>query len=343
MGDTFIVNELLAFVFFKYNSDNRTDIQSALCAFYGDEDVSGAKTLLHQHYEDIIGPKQGRQNRGAKSLKEKEIDDILDGVKKIDENGSQRPVKFVALNLVNLPSLVLPQPASSPPAEDVRPRVSILEMQVAELLKEKMTTRDHSSQSTDGASSSALGPRKQPTAPLPQQPNKSWSGVIQAPAHGLQQQGMPSLPIVSYDASGAVMPLRPQGGGTRKLDKDSFITKESKKRKKRTITYGSRDGQAFKAAPRRHHFVVSNAPHGTSIDVVKSYIVDSNVDVLDIKRLSEEAWNTQSFWVTILLTDEPTVKADTFWPKDIGYRRYFIRKRAPGHFNQTNSNGSTTR
>ena len=70
--------QLLAFVFFKYNADNRKDLETIICNFYGEEDVSEAKTLIHQYYKTVIGPRPGRQNRGTKTLKEKEVSDILD-------------------------------------------------------------------------------------------------------------------------------------------------------------------------------------------------------------------------------------------------------------------------
>ena len=55
MADSFIVNELLAFTFHKYNSDTHAAIQNTLLTFYCDDDISVAKTMLHHHYEDVIG------------------------------------------------------------------------------------------------------------------------------------------------------------------------------------------------------------------------------------------------------------------------------------------------
>ena len=105
--DIFIVNELLTYVFDIYNANHLHGLKKIISDFYGDEDVSEAKTLFHAHYEDVVGPKPARQKRAAdtKTLKEKEVSDILEAMKKLDERGSIRSVKFVAINLTNLPSM----------------------------------------------------------------------------------------------------------------------------------------------------------------------------------------------------------------------------------------------
>ena len=65
MADSFIVNELLAFTFHKYNSDTHAAIQNTLLTCYCDNDISEAQTMLHHHYEDVIGLRPARQNRGT--------------------------------------------------------------------------------------------------------------------------------------------------------------------------------------------------------------------------------------------------------------------------------------
>ena len=47
-------------------------------------------TLQFQHYVDVVRPKPSRQNRGNRSLKEKEIGDIMEVMKKLDESGPTR-------------------------------------------------------------------------------------------------------------------------------------------------------------------------------------------------------------------------------------------------------------
>ena len=99
MADSFIVNELLAFAFHKYNSDTHAAIQNTLLTFYCDYDISEAKTMLHHHNEVVVGLRPAHQNWGTKSINEKYVTDILDAIKKLDETNTARNRKFVALNL----------------------------------------------------------------------------------------------------------------------------------------------------------------------------------------------------------------------------------------------------
>ena len=97
-----------------------------ICNFYG-EDVSEAKTLIHQHYETVIRPRPGRQNCGTKTLKQKEMSDILDAMNKIDESGPQRHVIFVAINLINLPPISQTEQVSTTIPMNLAHNVSNLE------------------------------------------------------------------------------------------------------------------------------------------------------------------------------------------------------------------------
>ena len=76
-------------------------------------------------------------------------------------------------------------------------------------------------------------------------------------------------------------------------------------------------------------------PHSTT-DTVKSYIVDNGVDVLDIKRLSQEEWDTQTFYISVRYDDLSKVSDADCWPEHIGYRRYYKKRRT------INDNGGTT-
>ena len=69
---------------------------------------------------------------------------------------------------------------------------------------------------------------------------------------------------------------------------------------------------------------------------MKSYIVDNGVVVLDIKRLSQEEWDTQSFYISVRYDDLSEVSDAEFWPEHIGYRRYYKKRRT------VDDNGGTT-
>ena len=94
--------------------------------------------MLHHHYEDAIGLRPARQNRGTKSLKEKDVTDILDVIKKLDETNTVRNVKFVALNLSNLPPLMTM--ATDSDNDNLCIRLSLLEAQMLKFISTRSTS-----------------------------------------------------------------------------------------------------------------------------------------------------------------------------------------------------------
>ena len=45
MATNYVVNELLVFVFLKYNTDNMKYLETLICNIYGEEDVSEDQDL----------------------------------------------------------------------------------------------------------------------------------------------------------------------------------------------------------------------------------------------------------------------------------------------------------
>ena len=81
-----------------------------------------------------------RQTRNVvKSLKDKELEDILNGMKHIDQvycTAKELPITFAAVNLVNLPSCSTGKTNKSDEIvdADIRHRVKCLEFQIKEVL-----------------------------------------------------------------------------------------------------------------------------------------------------------------------------------------------------------------
>ena len=301
-------------------------IRDVIYRFYGEEDVSIAKNAIYEHYEEVIGPRPARQNRGVKTLKEKEVEDIMDAMKKIDESGNDRRVKFVALNLTNLPSI---RDQSAADNNNVHNRVAILEIQMAELCASKVsevTVKPCRSEPVAIANKPLPMRRDLPPA-RPHVP--AWK-VADNTGRIVQRPGEP-LPYIQHAA------IEPQHVNLQSQPSENTEWRTQQK-KRRPAQYGKRkdDGLAFKAVPRRHECVVFNAPQGCTTDTVKSYIVDNGVDVLDIKRLSQEEWDTQTFYISVRYDDLSKVSDADFWPEHIGYRRYYKKRRT------INDNGGTT-
>ena len=246
-------------------------------------------------------------------------------MKKIDESGNGRRVKFVALNLTNLPSI---RDQSAADNNNVHNRVAILEIQMAELLASKV-------------SEVTVKPcRPEPVAiankPLPMRCDlpparprvPAWK-VADNTRRIIQQPGEP-LPYIQHAA------IEPQHVNLQSQPSEN-TARRTQQKKRQPAQYGKRkdNGLAFKAVPRRHECVVFNATPGCTTDTVKSYIVDNGVDVLNIKRLSQEEWDTQSFYISVRYDDLSKVSDAEFWPEHIGYRRYYKKK-------TVNDNGGTT-
>ena len=68
-------------------------------------------------YSTVISPKPGRQNStcGANIMKQKEVSDILDAMKRLHDSGPDRHVQFVAIT-TNIPPCV----HAHPNPDDVR-------------------------------------------------------------------------------------------------------------------------------------------------------------------------------------------------------------------------------
>lgn len=357
MPVTYIVNELMCYVFHKYNSDTHADLLKTLLSFYTEEDVLNAKTAFHEHYEPVIGTFQPRQNRGVKTLKEKHTEDILEAMKKLDESGPDRAVEFCAVNLTNLPPAVPPDTATQPedrpaPAtvdDDIRPRLNLLEIQMAELLSSRLAPAPTSRTTQNSPPSHTAQPSAPPlqrpsvTVPLqhppvaappthrPAQPNYSTAAARPPPPRAEGRQ----LPLVEYDDHGPVRQPHAVGAQWQTMQR----------RRRQPATFGKRNanGLTLKGVERKFDFVVFNVPKDTTCDTIKTYIVDSGVEVVNISRLSKEDWNNQSFQVTVAFSDQKKVSDSEFWPENIGYRGFYRQRKPAAQGSSTdNNNGDSS-
>ncbi len=102
----YIRNELLACVFDKRDSDHEHDIDRIVYKFYNGDAVKNAKKVLWEHYTCKL-PKWEERKNTQKNAKEKNIGDILSGVKIIDQEYSaddDLPIVFAAVKFCNIPS-----------------------------------------------------------------------------------------------------------------------------------------------------------------------------------------------------------------------------------------------
>lgn len=308
-----VANELLSYIFYYYDSDDLDALRESTDQFYSCDAVSRAKDVLWEHYSNELPAKKHRINKGNKSIKVKNLDDIMEAVKHLDENVDNLPVQFCALQLGNIP----PRTASQK-TDEVGDRVTALELQLTELMDEKEsrgTNRPNSSfrdALVNGINNAGTGDRHN------QQDRQG--GHDNGQRRGLAGN--------NYRNEGS--------GGNSEYD---WKTKRYKSRR-RPAEYGERndsdnngddgdvsnDSMVIKGATRGYELVVHNLDTGVTDDNVKDYVIKGKCTVLEIERLSQPDWDTQSFRVKCLMKEKDIIMQRKFWPVDVGFRPYFRRR-----------------
>ena len=72
-------------MFCYYDSDHPEDLKMHVNKLYTSDAVIEAKNLLWQHYGDSLLSKVNRTSRGTQTPKQKNLEDILEGIKVLDE------------------------------------------------------------------------------------------------------------------------------------------------------------------------------------------------------------------------------------------------------------------
>ena len=144
----YVVNELLMFMFNKFDTDTSEDVIHVVDGFYGDEAVSDAKAILWGRYSLLAALGRNVSRR----TKQKHVEDLQDAIRLVDStypDKSMMPYVFVARSMINLPPSVKPA-TDQPPVPTICPmenRLHILESQMTKLLK--AATAEKSSRDVD--------------------------------------------------------------------------------------------------------------------------------------------------------------------------------------------------
>ena len=132
-------NELLAYAFDAYHRNNADDLGNVILNFYDDVAVRTAKTLIWEKYGDALPVWKDRRNTvgNPTNAKENEVSDVVMAIRTIDEKFSdvdEFPIICVAIKMKNLPDRADISELS------VRNRLSVLEVQMSEMLADKSYT-----------------------------------------------------------------------------------------------------------------------------------------------------------------------------------------------------------
>ena len=103
----FIVDELLTYVNTYINGCTAMTMKMALLGFYSEEMIHNSKMkvmkLAAETGVDIREVKETRQNTAGRTAREKEVDDILNIMKQIDESEDANVIEFYAKDVKLMP------------------------------------------------------------------------------------------------------------------------------------------------------------------------------------------------------------------------------------------------
>mgnify|MGYP001597326330 CR=1 FL=1 len=223
-----VINPVLTYCFHYVKSHDHNAIRDVLINFYCDEAISEAKCLLWESYADHLPPFEKRVNRGLRSIREKESEDILSAVKTLDSKfaADPFPVIFVTVNLQLLP----PYKPGESESQAIADRLQLLEGKVDKLITRSCTNDAHgidhpSSYSAVAAASAAAVSRDLGRPRVNSLPNRSSTTQKQLQS----KPKMPSKAVASLSRDPISMP-------SSSFDSDDFTeVKKPRKRPKAVI------------------------------------------------------------------------------------------------------------
>lgn len=328
MTTLYVRNELLTYVFEKYNSDHEFDIDRVLYKFYNEDAVKDAKKNLWQHYAVKLPKWEDRYNT-AKSTKEKEIKDILSAVKTIDEvySGEELPVTFAAVKFCNIPS------DKYAAERDVNDRLKVLELQVSELVQ---------SQANLCSARVARPPSNQKDAPRRPIQIRRETRQHSAVVTGHSARTVDDVSVdgdVSYSdvARGSAERPAPDLDTPRdadatstnvlKVTRDGWQTQPRSRRRRTKVVRGKKNDEVIKQGQQRQDLFVFRVMKSVEDSDIEQYIKNQDgVDLVSCERVSHEDAPSKSYHVVLHTMEKSTAMDPEFWPTGVSVRMYF-RKR----------------
>ena len=316
-GSHVIVNEVLSYIQFRYKNETQKDLIRILDDFHGAEAISEAKTVLWQIYgvagHDALPKSEDRRQtrNGLKSLKEKELDDILNGMKAIDEiycDNSELPTTFAAINLVNLPSCKADD-------ADIRHRVKCLELQMKEVLNKRLNyatvacppppaslPRPTQSSNLPGTPIPVIQANYYPPGSLLEKPAANNDVTVSSTARTNCNASSSNTSDQETTAESPVIidHITPSTGSSTGLTSSKeddkkwsvYTRNKDKRRRASNAVYGNRKEENMKRGLQRHELFVFQISKDVSEDQIKDYIKKHGqanaVSIVNIKKMTRK-------------------------------------------------------
>ena len=316
----------------------------AVMTFYSEEDIHEAKIKLMRAAQDAVDIrdiKENRQNTAQRSAKEKEVEDIIQIMKWIDED-DEVTIEFVAKDLTRLPPSAPEAGGSTTSLIEIMGRQTSQHMELRNLvteiksemqnlkedvennkrLLERRSTRDALYATAAAPSSSTQGQQESRM----KQPAVSTNEITTAgPANIVKADGQP---VETYQTAGRNGTSRlNKGSGTSRPNKGNTAPPKSNRKQ------GKADASdVLQGGPSQIFVQITNVrPHVTA-DNLSAYIAnhtENGIKEVSIQDTSSEGWYTKRYILEFDSKHKDTVLSEDFWPGNIYYKRWFPERKKP--------------
>ena len=321
-----IVNELLSYLTFNYNSRTATVLNNTISCFYTDEEIAQAKTTLWRL--TVINVQISNKKRMGENKKFNETSDMINAIKKMDEQNSMSELpKFVAFDLNRLPKADSQESLSA----SVLARLTALEQNFNEVKSLAETNNNSISQI-----------RSDQCKAMVSEPEVFLEGCLNSYAAAAASTSEPNKSRPPRKIR-RVTSMRSESVGAESNNQqnkhgvDAGDPFKDVVRKKRPFIKGSNDSSALVGGPEITDIFISHLDKLTSKEKLTEFLTNNNVHVRDAVMVSNAEARFASFRVTIDASNYDIVcgdSASSFWPRNVYCRKFFHKRsdKTPGQF-----------
>lgn len=335
-----IFNPLLAYAAYAKLSGTSDMLKNAIVTKFTTAQIKAAKKALwRDSCQDIIGPLHQRRATDLRTCAEANVLDIIGALSKLDRADRMPAIAILSSDLGNIPR-AHPEEAL---AISIADRMHRMEDRMTDLtdLVERVVAENVDMRSEMGqgkvkamATASVLLP-----LPLPPSKKKKKNKKNLKDAHLASMPGavtLTGLPALNLNRLQNQLPPRtsPSHSSSESEDEEEPFTLVKKKRQRKpnfiTGSGGSSLNSLASVDPNRHLFI-SGVSADTKEDDLKSWITNLNVDLKHFEKLQPSpkrppGSTSQSFRITVSLTDWEKVIMPESWPNGIRVRRFFTAR-----------------
>lgn len=343
-SEPLLINTLLSYTWFSLQSSANAEINRNVLQLFDGDKISVAKDeLWDKCSSDILGPRKNRRDTAQRTEIEADVEDIINGLQKLDQQESMPVIALDALKIAEILPMLTDQSNIGLAA-----RVASLEtgwkrmqIEVDRLTCENIETQEKlNSQSSTYAKKAAPTPTPQQT-PVPQKSQRSENTSVNRVAAittnknqgGRPQQNMqPPSSLPDHTRLMHAEPTQSLASTSSQPSqyKDGFTYQKGRhSRNRRPITgkkrSSSSDGFHGAPEPSRDIFIY-RVRRDVDAETINNYLLDSGIEVREIVKMSNEAAKFKSFRAEVKVSDLKHLMTDELWPKNVRVRM-FTRKR----------------